>query len=173
MENLKFTVFPLLTTPLRHEYLLSKCRGWGVADWPMASLSPCSLTSSRANTGCSFVHQASYSKGRVKKTIRFWSRSHYLPDFLICWHFCSNVSALSGAVRDWYCCITVSQSVGQGTLSDSLWKTTKQSASWHQEQKDLFFQLQMSARDWALQSAEQLHGTGFLFTVDGYQHCWF
>lgn len=120
-----------------------------------------------------FVHQASNSKGRIKKTITFLSRSHYLADFLIRWHFCINVSALSGAVRDWDCCITVSQTEGQEMLSGSVWKTAEQSASWHQEQKDLFFQLRMSARDCALQRAEQLHGAHFLLTVDGYLHCWF
>lgn len=52
MENVKFTVLPLPTILLIHEYLLSKCWGWDMGNWPIVSLSPCSLTSSRANAGC-------------------------------------------------------------------------------------------------------------------------
>lgn len=52
MENLKCTVFPLPITPLRYECLPSKCRGWGAEDWSIVSLSPCSMTSSRASAGC-------------------------------------------------------------------------------------------------------------------------
>lgn len=40
MENLKFTLFSLPTTPLRHEYLISKYKGWGGGAWPMVPAAP-------------------------------------------------------------------------------------------------------------------------------------